>query len=67
MADILSDFMPHEKSYLEQIADKDVALRAFLRTQSMSDDAFLEERFEYLTNLKEVIGSFHNDISFLAP
>ena len=66
MMDAISNVMPHEAVYLEQIADKDVAFRGFLRRHSVSEDASLEERFEYLTNLKEIIGNFHNDVSFLA-
>lgn len=66
MMDTVSNIMPHEKAYLEKIADKDVALRVFLQRHSVTEDASLEGRFEYLTNLKELIGNFHNDISFLA-
>jgi len=60
------DLMPYEAKMMRKIGDKDKVLHVFFEKNTLNSDPSLAERFHYMTAFKNLVGNFHNDITFLA-
>ena len=56
----------NEIQYLTAIRTKDSRLRDFLNSKPFPDMSSSETLFQYLTEIKSILGNHHNDISFVA-
>ena len=56
----------NEVKYLKAIQAKDCRLRDFLNSKPFPDTSSSETLFQYLTEIKSILGNHHNDISFVA-
>ena len=56
----------NEIQYLKTIQSKDSRLRDFLNSKPFPDADSSETLFQYLTEIKSILGNHHNDISFVA-
>jgi len=66
MSESQQNLKSNEKAYIDLIEKKVSALRLFLNSHTLNKDFSVDDKFHYLTKLKEIIGNFHNDISFLS-
>jgi len=56
----------NEIQYLKAVQNKDNRLRDFLNSKPFPDTASSETLFQYLSEIKSILGNHHNDISFVA-
>ena len=56
----------NEIRYLKAVQNKDRRLRDFLNSQPFPNTPSSETLFQYLTEIKSILGNHHNDISFVA-
>ena len=56
----------NEIQYLKTVQTKDRRLRDFLNSKPFPDTASSETLFQYLSEIKSILGNHHNDISFVA-
>ena len=56
----------NEIQYLTDIQTKDSRLRDFLSSKPFPDTASSETLFQYLAEIKSILGNHNNDISFVA-
>ena len=57
----------NEIQYLKAVQNKDSRLRDFLNSKPFPDTASSETLFQYLSEIKSILGNHHNDISFESP
>lgn len=57
---------PNEQLFFNTMSDKKKAVQQFLRVNDYKTDASIQEQFRFWSELKRILGNFHNDISFLA-
>lgn len=56
----------HEQNYLDTITEKEQRIKEFIQSNAYNSDLPLQDQFNFWISFKEIIGNFHNDISFLA-
>jgi hypothetical protein len=55
-----------EHDYCERIRRKDLALRSFLRDTSLAEPPDARSWFNYMTQVKDILGNINNGVGFLA-
>ena len=57
----------NEIQYLKSVQNKDNRLRDFINSKPFPDTSSSETLFQYLSEIKSILGNHHNDISFETP